>query len=235
VSSRNLTDSLERDHGLQFALLPEMRLIDRLNNETASSHADVDGDALSGVADAAGYKRYLTGTFGFVAPVERSIATTPEIERIVDLRRFNKAELLRRDLVAMRLTAQQINALPQCAVPLFNTPVEALGWAYFLERRTLSHNAVFRRFAATIPGEVAFASSYLKCYFGSVGEMWKAFGESLDTLNADDAAAVVDGARTAFRFYRSWQYPASREPSNTAAVQPAASGVTRGANEAASS
>jgi heme oxygenase len=212
-----------------------MRLIDRLDVETAASHAEVDDDALLGPTDSQSYRQYLSGTFGFVAPVERSIATTPNIERIVDLRRFNKVELLRRDLLAMRMTAQQINTLPQCAVPFFTTAEEALGWAYFIERRTLTHNAVFRRFAAAIPGEVAFASSYLKCYFGSVGEMWKAFGDALDTIAATDATAVIDGARTAFRFYRSWQQPAVREhASPSSGAQPTAALPEQGDDDTAS-
>lgn len=185
-----------------------MRLVDRLNQETVGHHADVDNELVVRPISARGYQRFLARTYGFVAPLERAITTTPDIERYVDLRRFNKEELLRRDLLALHYTTHQINILPQCSVPLFNTAAEALGWAYFIERSTLSHGAAFRAVASQIPGEAAFASSYLKCYIGAVGEMWRAFGQSLDQIGADgDVEQVVEAARAAFRFYDSWNEP----------------------------
>ena len=202
-----------------------MRLIDRLNLETAASHAEVDEAMLHVAVTPASYRRYLSRTYGFVAALERSITTTPRIESYVDLRRFNKEELLRRDLIALGATAAQVNAIPQCAVPLFDFVEEALGWAFFVERSTLAHNALFRYFAGVIPGEIAFASSYLKCYFGSVGEMWRAFGDSLELVARDDNAGkvqvVVDGALAAFRCYRSWSQNQERDPAVSSSARPA--------------
>lgn len=185
-----------------------MRLVDRLQAETSSLHADVDTELTSQPISARAYQRFLARTYGFVAPLERSISTTPSIEKYVDLRRFNKEELLRRDLLALHYTTHQIDSLPQCSVPLFNTAAEALGWAYFVERSTLVHGAAFRAVASHIPGEVAFASSYLKCYFGAVGEMWRAFSESLDQIDADgEGDLVLEAARTSFKFYERWCDP----------------------------
>jgi heme oxygenase len=185
-----------------------VRLIDLLDLETAPFHREVDNDLLENPVSPRGYQRYLARTYGFVAPIERSIITTPSIEQYTDLRRFTKEELLRRDLLALHYTTHQIDQLPQCSVPLFDTPAEALGWAYFIERSTLFHQALFRHVASCIPGDVAFASSYLKCYFGSVGEMWRGFADSLDMLVRDDEAArhqAIEGARTAFHFYQRWR------------------------------
>lgn len=189
-----------------------MRLIELLDAEAAASGMDVDA-ASRGPVTPQTFRQYLTRTFGFVAPVERSITTTPDIESSIDVRRFKKEELLRRDLAALRLTVQQINALPQCSVPLFNAVEEALGWAYVVERTTLAHQAIFQRFAMVIPGEVAFASLYLKCYLGSVGEMWQSFGEMLDLFarNAPAERRLLDAAKTAFHFYRRWHAPAEDE------------------------
>ncbi|HTL32952.1 MAG TPA: biliverdin-producing heme oxygenase [Kofleriaceae bacterium] len=185
-----------------------MRLVDRLQAETSDLHAAVDTELTSQPISARAYQRYLARTYGFVAPLERSISTTPSIEKYVDLRRFNKEELLRRDLLALHFTSHQIDALPQCSVPLFNTAAEALGWAYFVERSTLVHGAAFRAVASHIPGEVAFASSYLKCYFGAVGEMWRAFSECLDQIGTDgEGDLVLEAARTAFKFYEHWRDP----------------------------
>ena len=184
-----------------------MRLVDRLNQETVALHHEVDNELVLRPISPRAYQRYLARTYGFVAPLERSITTTSDIERFVDLRRFNKQELLRRDLLALHYTGHQIDALPQCSVPLFNTVPEALGWAYFIERSTLSHGAAFRAVASQIPGEVAFASSYLKSYFGAVGEMWRAFSQTLDLVEAADGDLVIEAAGAAFRFYRAWVEP----------------------------
>jgi heme oxygenase len=192
-----------------------MRLVERLHQETVTLHPEVDDELVKQPVNARMYQRFLARIYGFVAPLERAITTTPGIEKYVDLRRFNKEELLRRDLLALHYTNHQIDSLPQCSVPLFNTAAEALGWAYFVERSTLAHGTVFRSVASHIPGEVAFASSYLKCYFGAVGEMWRAFGESLDSIAADgEADLVVEAANTAFKFYQRW-----REPDREAAAK----------------
>jgi heme oxygenase len=183
-----------------------VRLIDRLNDETAEFHAEVDNELVSRPVNARRYQHYLVRTYGFVAPIERSISTTPDIENFVDLRRFNKEELLRRDLLALHYTTHQIDTLPQCTVPLFETAAEALGWAYFVERSTLAHSATFRYVASCIPGEVAFASSYLKCYFGAVGEMWRGFGDALELANNTNAKAVIVAARAAFTLYQRWRH-----------------------------
>jgi heme oxygenase len=191
-----------------------MRLVDRLQQETLSLHAEVDEELTTKPVNARAYQRYLARVYGFVAPLERSISTTPAIEKYVDLRRFNKEELLRRDLLALHYTNHQIDVLPQCSVPLFNTAAEALGWAYFIERSTLAHGSTFRAVASHIPGDVAFASSYLKCYFGAVGEMWRAFSDSLDQIDADgEGDSVLESARTAFMFYHRWREP-DRERAN---------------------
>jgi heme oxygenase len=198
-----------------------MQLLDRLGAETASLHAEVDEDAraLLGAATAADYRRFLICTYGFTCPVERAIADVPGIEKYVDPRRFRKHELLRRDLSGFRMTSDEIGRIAQCTVPLLETRQEALGWAYPIERAALKHTQLYHHLATEIPGDVAFTSSYLKCYFGAVGEAWKSFGRALDTVAArpPQARRVVEAARAAFRCYRSWQLIADQLSAGAAA------------------
>ena len=142
-----------------------------------------------------------------MAPVERAIAGVRGIDRVIDPRRFRKNDMLRIDLMASRFTAEAIDALPQCSVPAFDRPEEALAWAYPIERSTLGHTNLYRHLATKLPGEVAFASSYLKCYFGLVGESWRSYGDALDAVADSDIKAqrVVECARCAFRAWRSWR------------------------------
>ena len=193
-----------------FALSPFVRLVEQLNLETLDSHADVDNVAFRIGPLVEDYRRYLTRTFGFVAPIERAINKTPKLADYVDPRRFKKEELLRRDLGALRMTPAQIDDLPLCSVA-FEDIYDALGWGYFTERSTLTHNTIFIQLASTIPGEIAFASSYVKCYAGSVGEMWRSYGESLDLAQRDGndkSNRVIEAAKRAFAAYKHWTSPA---------------------------
>jgi heme oxygenase len=185
-----------------------MSLLDQLGVKADEFHAASADDALLGAVTPVGYRSYLTRTYGFVRPIERAIQSTPGIERYTDVRRFQKHELLRRDLMTLRMTAEQIGALPLCSVPLFETPEEAFGWAHLIERSVLRHGELFRHLASTIPGEVAFASSYLKCYVGRVGEMWRSWGQTLGAFEGDrdSTERVIDAARAAARCYRSWRF-----------------------------
>ncbi len=186
-----------------------MRRIEQIGIETEAFHAEANEDArtLFGVVTAADYQQFLARTHGFVAPLEHALAATPNLDRVTDVRRFHKHHLLRRDLESFRMSGDEIDRLPQCRIPLFGSPEEALGWAYVIERSTLGHTNLFRHLASAIPGDVAFTSAYLKCYFGAVGESWKTFADSLEAAASTPAKAerMIDAACTAFRVHRSWR------------------------------
>jgi heme oxygenase len=186
-----------------------MRLIDRLSVEAEEFHARADEDTarLLGAATGPEYRRFLCVMYGFVAPLERAIASVRTLDRVIDPRRFRKAEMLRIDLLASRFVPSSIEALPQCTIPRLSSAEEALGWAYPIERSTLGHSNLFRHLAAKLPGDVAFASSYLKCYFGIVGESWKSFGGALEAVGQSEIMAqrVLECARASLRTWTSWR------------------------------
>lgn len=157
--------------------------------------------------DSSDYRRYLIRMYGFVLPVERSIQSTLHIGSYIDVRRFQKHELLRRDLMALRMTAPQIEAIALCAVPVFDTPEEAFGWASLIERNTLHHAELFHRLASTNPGDAAFAAAFLKCYYGVVGEMWKSFRHAMEAFQGakERRERLVAGTKAALRCYESWR------------------------------
>lgn len=196
------------------------RLIDKLIADTRELQVEADAEIhrLLGQVRPEHYKRFLVRTYGFVRPLERALVRTPDLQRFLDLRRLRKHELLRRDLDAVGVTEAEIENLPQCtSVPWFTAVPEALGWAFFIERHTLVHPNLFRHLATVMPGEVAFASSYLKCYFGAVGEMWRSFGDALDTAAPDEAGAtqIVDAAMASFRTHKRWRSQLDRRFSIT--------------------
>lgn len=186
-----------------------MWLIDRLSAETEEYHAGADQDRalLRGPMAPGDYRRYLARMYGFVVPLERSIAGVRGLDRVIDPRRFRKGEKLRADLVALRFPPDALEALPRCTLPRFESVEEALGWAYPIERSTHEHTSLYRHLATNAPGDAAFASSYLRCYFGMIGESRNRYGDALEAVVDCDLTArrVIECARASFRAWRSWR------------------------------
>jgi heme oxygenase len=203
-----------------------MHVVHRVSAETAAFQAAIDDEPLFGSTSAVDYRAYLMRMFGFVYPVERSILSTPKIGHYVDVRRFQKHELLRRDLASLRMSPEPVGGVPLCSVPLFDAPEEALGWAYLIERSALRHGELFRHLASAIPGEVAFASSYLKCYFGVAGEMWRGFADRLEVFERSprEVERLLESAKAAFRCYRTWRFMHEQPESITPLAAPMAAG-----------
>ena len=105
-----------------------MSFVERIGEATEQFHDITDQGVLRLLDDATAtdYRRYLAQMYGFVCPLERALASTPGLSRFIDPRRLQKHELLRRDLSALRMSAEQIDALPQCAIPWFARPEEAI-------------------------------------------------------------------------------------------------------------
>lgn len=177
-------------------------------------HAEADADLarLEEAVEQADYGRFLIRMYGFVAPVERLVLAAPEIDDYIDVRRFTKHELLRRDLRGFGLSVDAIDRLPRCAIMPFELADEALGWAYFIERGTLAHGNLFRHLAEMMPTELAFTSSFLKCYFGAASEMWRTFAIAVE--RAGDSSLrrdrMTEAARSAFRTWCTWRLQDTR-------------------------
>jgi heme oxygenase len=188
-----------------------LEVLDRLDAETGPLRLEVDADVrhVFEVLSPAEYQRFLALTLGFVEPVERALGRVPGLARVVDVRRLRKHELLWRDLESLGLKSSTIAALPRCGtLPALDSVHQALGWAYVIEHSTLAHSELFLRLAGDLPGIAAFASSYLKCYFGAVGEAWRSFGTALEAAVETPAQAneLVGAAVALCREHWSWQH-----------------------------
>ncbi len=197
--------------GMVFAALRGFvtRVLDRLTGETRGLHKEIEGEAdlLLRAISVPAYRRYLARWYGFVAPLERALRSLPGLSQVIDPRRLRKHQLLGHDLQALHLKQPAIAALPQCEIPSFIDVRDAMGWAFVVERTTLDHPGLFRRLASVIPGDMAFASAYLTCYAGSVGEMWRSFEQSLETAapSEGDSDRIVSASQIAYRHFRRWR------------------------------
>ncbi len=186
------------------------RLLDRLTEETRGLHKEIEaeGETLLREVTVPAYRRFLSRWYGFVYPLERQLADLPSLARVIDPRRVRKHQLIVHDLQALGVKHGELQAIPQCmTVPQFDDVRDAIGWAFVSERATLDHPNLFRKLANAIPGDMAFASSYLKCYAGSVGEMWRSFGQSLENAapQPTDVERILDASRIAYRHFKRWR------------------------------
>ena len=185
-------------------------MIARLSSETQLHHSEVDADLERLVAEptAHAYRAWLLRQHGVLAPLEGALETMSPLPDAFDLRSRRKVPRLRSDLLALGMTHAAVIAAPICgAVPtMFTRTSIALGWLYAVERSIVQYSAAFRHLARVLPGEVAFASSYLKCYDGNAGAMWRSFAGALEAhcKRPEDAGELVAGAQDAFRCLKRW-------------------------------
>ena len=184
----------------------------RLNNETQPHHAGADADVdrylFRPSVTADDYRTYLSRVYGFLVPLEASLAMAPALDEAIDVRARAKSALVVHDLMALGMSMTEVNALPQCQeIPAFRGPAAALGWMYVIERPLLA-SAVLRGHLSTfLRAEMAYASSYLSCYAGQVGTMWRELGEAMDRVAYTQAIAdlIVSSAHQAFRTSRQFR------------------------------
>jgi heme oxygenase (biliverdin-IX-beta and delta-forming) len=127
---------------------------------------------------------------------------------VIDVRQRSKSAFVLQDLLVLGMTMSEIDDLPQCVtVPMFRGPAAALGWMYVAERPMLASAVIRRHLATRLPSEMACASSFLSCYAGRVGTMWRELGEAMDRLAAGTALAerLVSSAQEAFRTLHRWR------------------------------
>ncbi len=185
-------------------------MIERLTAETCHHHpeAETDFDLLfQAKTSPMDYRTFLIRVYGFESPLESTLATTPNLELMIDLEERAKTGHIAQDLMALGMRPQLVSELPQClTIPQFRGAAEALGWMYVIERSTLAHSVIRRHLLTRLPREVRNASNYLSCYSGVVGMRWRNFGAALDDVGRHPAIAdrVITAANEAFRCQRRW-------------------------------
>ncbi len=185
-------------------------MVERLNEETQVHHAESDSDLdvlFHRDAKISHYMLYLMRIYGFEAPLESSLAMTPTLDLMVNLRERSRASFIAQDLLALGLKPSVIADLPLClTVPSFRGAAEALGWMYVAERATLAHSVIRHHLLTRLPDEMKSASNYLQSYASVVGQRWRKFGAVLDNVARHPSVAdrIVTSANEAFRCQRRW-------------------------------
>lgn len=181
-------------------------LLQRLKVETAAAHARIEvalslDRRMRSIDD---YRTFLARLYGFHATWE------PKAEALIADPGFfaprRKRHKLTRDLQALGLSLTEVDALPLCGEFLpMRSQAEAFGAMYVVEGATLGGVIIARHIDRRLGPPAASACSYLRCYEGDLGRMWKAFGSRLLALSAPgfDDEVVVSAHRT-FTVLQSW-------------------------------
>jgi heme oxygenase len=186
--------------------MEDLRVLFRVNEETQPHHAEADADVdrflFKPDVSAADYRTYLGRIYGFLVPLEASLASAPGLDEVIDVRLRAKSALVVHDLLALGMSMAEVNDLPQClSIPTFRGPAAALGWMYVVERPLLASAVLRGHLASYLGAEMVLASTYLSCYAGQVGAMWRDLGLAMDRVASTPAIAdrIVMSAHEAFR------------------------------------
>ena len=187
-------------------------MLARLNAETEVHHGEADADLDRHVfregADRAGYRTYLTRIYGFIAPLEQALVRTPGIDSIIDLTPRTKSALLLYDLLALGMTLEEVQELPQClSIPTFRGPAAALGWMYVAERPTLQAAVVRSHVESSLGRGISASTAYLSCYAGHAGQRWRELALAMEEVATTPALAdrMALAASEGFRGLLRWK------------------------------
>jgi len=190
----------------------ELRMLARLNTETEVHHGDADADLDRYVfrteATRAEYRTYLARIYGWIAPLEQALARTPGLDGAIDLPARAKSALLLYDLLALGLTLEEVQDLPQClSIPAFRGPAAALGWMYVAERPTLQAAVVRSHVETSLGRGISASTAYLSCYAGHAGQRWRELALAMEEVASSEALAdrMALAASEGFRCLLRWK------------------------------
>jgi heme oxygenase len=184
-----------------------MSMLTRLDVETRNLHAGVDSywlDMMASGVTREQYRAHLVRVYGFEAPLESALITTPQLVLLDRLDR-TRSGLLAQDLLVLGIRPSRLTALPQCRIMSFDDPIEALGWKYVAERSTQLHSAIKRNIVQRVASS-ANALAYLSACDGIAAARWQSFGMLLDQLATRPPAGerLITAAKAAFSAMGEW-------------------------------
>ena len=182
-------------------------ILDRLRQETAPMHRELEDavDIASRIRSRREYQRLLEQFLGFYAPMEDRMAACRDwAAEGIDFERRRKAPWLRKDLSAMGLRPDEIDALPVCEdLPSMPDGDTAAGCFYVIEGSTLGGRHISAMLAdSESPGT---ARRFFQGYGDHTGTKWKQTCATLEEMaRKGQADRIISGAAETFRSLQRW-------------------------------
>jgi heme oxygenase len=183
-------------------------MLDRLERDTREHHAAAAADLFRVVASAspAAFARFLAATYHFEYAVEARLVRVDGLPLGFLASRLRSGRL-GDDLLALGDDRDVVDVLARpLAIPELESPLDAVGWLYVVERDTLDHAALYQALAPRVGAVLRFASRYLTARAVDARARWDELGAMIDhfAANEDRAARVVAAARDAFAARHRW-------------------------------
>jgi heme oxygenase len=159
------------------------------------------------------YIRVLKAFLGFFEPVERelrSIATRGSFGFNIDRRQ--RANLLRKDLLALGVSHAGMELLPRCALlPTLENVDDGLGCLYVLEGSTLGGQLIAREVQTRFGVGEKTGAGFFHGYGSQTGVKWREFCTAVRIYAAGgkSQSAIVRSARSTFELLESWMREAN--------------------------
>jgi heme oxygenase len=184
--------------------MADPRFVGHLHTATAVFHAVADADLIQACRSVTGYRDYLVRSYGFEAGVEAALAATPGLAELIDLELRSRTGALIADLGTLGFEHDELDAISRWdGRTYFEEPVEALGWLFVLDRRTVAPGIAARELARDRP-----MISKAMSYFAKVvaRPTWGQLVDALAQVEADPRGSIrlLDAASEGFRTRRAW-------------------------------
>lgn len=183
-------------------------ILSRLRTATASAHTSLENtvEIPRRLQDLASYRDLLEKFWGWYHPLEAKLLQVPGWPFAgYDPHQRIKATWLEQDLLALGLSASDIQLLPQCQnLPAITTLPEAMGLAYVMEGATLGGRQISGLMQESrIPPA---AQTFFHSYGTETGTRWKEFLAALSTLDSQPAEheLTLTTATAAFASLEAW-------------------------------
>jgi heme oxygenase len=179
-----------------------------LKHETSAHHRrlETEGDIWKTLSSPTRYRRLISRMFGIYLALEPRLQRVQGLATYLpDISRRWKLPLLEADLGVLGVDPQ--TCLEITVTPDFPHVAAAFGCLYVLEGSTLGGQLISRQIHAELGLTPEHGCRFFSSYGANVGQMWRMFGQSLESFAAANDAQrcdIVDSAVKTFEFFFHW-------------------------------
>lgn len=185
---------------------PVSTVLQMLRTATAAQHQALEARLpfMQPGLDRGAYRRIIEAYYGFHVPLQRHLQRFGDADAIA--RASQKIPALHKDLQALGLTIEQVDALPLCgSLPTVETEAQLLGILYVMEGATLGGQVLRRLMHEKLGIDADNGGEFLDVYGRDTGRLWKAFLKRLaDFDHPAHNAEVADAACATFTCFQNW-------------------------------
>ncbi len=182
-------------------------LSDDLKNTTHEVHQQLETkmDLMSRLETKESYLELLKKFYQYYLPIESKLSAYPNE---LPLEGRMKISLLKKDLLALGLSEDEISTLPAAkTVPEINSASEAIGAFYVLEGSTMGGQVISKQLRTKLEITPETGGSFFWAYGPKTMPMWLAFREFLnsdETSQKRDKSKILESAKSTFLSLERW-------------------------------